>query len=157
MSPDFFVTYIPGCSGTCPTEANNMNTTSHSLPARFARALGTIASGVPNPWDESDDYFRPFSVELPSDAVLDDATLRAALKVSSRYRLDVTSVDLDEVAGEAENELAASYHLLGTVMNATLTEIHRINARAPGVVRVRLWLVGRFQSRWLVGLRTTST
>ena len=108
-----------------------MNTTSHSLPARFARALGTLASGVPNPWDESDDYFRPFYVELPSVAVLDDATLRAALKVSSRYRLDVASINLDEVAGEAEGELAASYHLLGTVMNATLTEIQRINARAP--------------------------
>ncbi len=42
-------------------------------------------------------------------------------------------------------------------MKATLTDTRRVSARAPGVVRVRTWLVGRFTGGWLVGLRTEST
>jgi hypothetical protein len=47
--------------------------------------------------------------------------------------------------------------MLGAIMNATLTDLTRVTARAPGVVRVRTWVIGRLKSGWLVGLRTEST
>ena len=47
--------------------------------------------------------------------------------------------------------------MLGAVMNATLTNLTRVTARAPGVVRVRSWVIGRLKGGWLVGLRTEST
>ena len=42
-------------------------------------------------------------------------------------------------------------------MSATLTDIQVVWARAPGVIRVRTWFVGRLGAEWLVGLRTEST
>jgi hypothetical protein len=41
--------------------------------------------------------------------------------------------------------------------NSTLTDLTRVSARAPGVVRVRTWVLGRLAGGWLVGLRTEST
>ena len=127
------------------------------FPVRLSRALSAIMHGVYNPWDESDDLFTPFHVEIPADAALDDATLRAALEVSSRYSLDRAGVDFAEVADNAgEDDIAASWRTLGAIMGASLTDVVLIHARAPGVVRVRTWLIGR-AGGWLVGLRTTST
>jgi len=128
------------------------------LAVRLAHALSTLAAGLPNPWDESTDYFSPFHAELPAGAALDEATLRAALQVSSRYRLDIDGVDLDAVATDwGDEEAAAGFRLLDAVMQASLSDLCKVSARAEGVVRVRTWVVGRFASGWLVGLRTETT
>jgi hypothetical protein len=42
-------------------------------------------------------------------------------------------------------------------MRATLTDPSVAFARADGVVRVRMWLFGRTEDGWLVGLRSTIT
>jgi hypothetical protein len=47
--------------------------------------------------------------------------------------------------------------LLEKVMRATLADLSIANARAVGVVRVRMWLFGRSDDGWLVGLLSTVT
>ena len=131
---------------------------SPALPAkRLARALRNLAVGVPNPWDESTDYFSGFYAELPTPGPVDDATLRSVLKVSPRYRLDRSEGDLSWMIAESDGDLALGYRMVAATLAANLVDVERVVARAPGVVRVRVWLVGRFDNRYLVGLRSTST
>ena len=128
------------------------------LPKRLAHALCKIAETLPNPWDESTDYFTPFSAELPASEPMTAENLRSALDVGARFHLDLATVDLTTTGAEYGDEDAAEgFALLDVVMKATLSDITRVSARAPGVVRVRTWLLGRFHGGWLVGLRTEST
>ena len=62
-------------------------------------------------------------------------------------------------AGDEDNwgEDARGFQLLEKVMRATLTDPSVAFARADGVVRVRMWLFGRTEDGWLVGLRSTIT
>jgi len=125
------------------------------LPVRLAHALSQITEGVPNPWDESDDYFTPFYVPFDDTTTVNAETLRSALKVGKRYRLDIAEPNLIEVA-DNWGDGGADYRLLDAILKATLTELMIVRARGDGVVRVRTWLLGRFKG-WLVGLKTTST
>jgi len=126
-------------------------------PARLARAFSLVAEDLPNPWDESDDWFHPFHAAFADDAALDATSLRAPLGVSERYELDVGDVDLQEVADNCGSDYALGYRLLDALMRAALTDLKLVFARADGVVRVRAWLVGRLAGEGLVGLRTEST
>ena len=50
-------------------------------------------------------------------------------------------------------ERSATEGAFDSVMKTTLSDLVRVSARAPGVVRVRRWLIGRYQDG-AVGLRT---
>jgi hypothetical protein len=135
------------------------NSTGPALPARLAHALSVIAESLPNPWDESTDYFTPFHAALADRAPLDAETLRHALGIGAHYEVDLTPVDLAAAGADlGSDELAAGFRVLDAVMRATLSSITLVSARASGVVRVRTWVVGRLAGQGaLVGLRTEST
>jgi hypothetical protein len=127
----------------------------------LARALSTVAHQLPNPMDESTDYFRSFTAPLAAGTKLEAAAFQQALHVGRRYRIDFLSADdFFSNAGDADNlgeDTARGFRLLEKVMHATLTDLSVAFARADGVVRVRMWLFGRSEDGWLVGLRSTIT
>jgi nuclease A inhibitor-like protein len=126
----------------------------------LARGLAAIARHLPNPMDESTDFFRSFSARYPSDTPVDTATLHQSLSVGRRYRIDLSPADeFFTNAGDSDNwgEDALGFQLLEKVMRATLTDLSVAVARADDVVRVRMWLFGRFPNGWLIGLHSTIT
>jgi hypothetical protein len=128
------------------------------LAKRLAHALSVLAQTLPNPWDESTDYFTPFSAEMPDSEPMTVESLGHALAVGPKFHLDLDGVDLAQTGADYGDPVAAQgFSVLGAVMNATLTNLTRVTARAPGVVRVRTWVIGRLAGGWLVGLRTEST
>jgi hypothetical protein len=134
------------------------NSTGPILSRRLAHAFSVLAETLPNPWDESTDYFMPFSAALADDQPLNPETLRTALAVGERYRIEADAADL-VAAGDnwGDEDVARGFRTLDAVMRATLTDLTRVFARADGVVRVRTWVVGRLAGGWLVGLRTETT
>ena len=134
------------------------NSNGPALPKRLAHALSVLAETLPNPWDESTDYFTPFAAEMADSEPMTAESLHKALAVGPGFRLDLDGVDLAATGADFGDDLAAAgFSMLGAVMNATLTSLVRVTARAPGVVRVRTWVIGRLKGGWLVGLRTEST
>jgi hypothetical protein len=70
----------------------------------LARALAAVARHLPNPMDESTDFFRSFSAPYPARASLVPATFHQALNVGSRYRIDLSSADnFFTNAGDSDN------------------------------------------------------
>lgn len=129
---------------------------------RLAEALGALARGLPNPWDESTDYFHPFTALLPAGAVLDGEALRHALEIGPRYDVvlkpaDALLTDLGNAQDAWGMEIAGGFRQLGVVMRATLRELTLAFARGEGVVRVRVWLFGRTDDGAIVGLHSIST
>jgi hypothetical protein len=131
------------------------------LASKLAKALAALARELPNPADESTDFFRSFVAPMPPDSRLDAGTFQQALKIGGRYKVALSSADaLLSGAGDPDNsgeEIAQGFRLLEKVMRATLSELSVAFARAKGVVRVRMWLFGRSDDGTLVGLRSTST
>jgi hypothetical protein len=130
--------------------------------ARLAAALQALARGLPNPWDESDDYFHGFTAELLRDADLDPDSFRAALAIGARYEIDLSPAgqmltELAEAVDELGERIAGGFRQLATVMHATLGDLSLAFARGKGVVRVRVWLFGRTEEGTLVGLRSIGT
>ena len=145
-----------GNTGT--TKKSPRNSHGSILPTRLAHALSAIAQSLPNPWDESTDFFVPFSAELDISKPTNADSLRQALDVGEHFQLDLASVDLTATGANFGDEtLAKGFALLDAVMKATLSDIKRVTARAPGATRVRTWVLGRFAKDWLVGLRSEST
>ena len=64
-----------------------------SQAARLAGALQALAKGLPNPWDESTDFFHDFVVPLPASTKLDAESFRSALHIGSRYEIDLSRAD----------------------------------------------------------------
>lgn len=129
---------------------------------RLAGALEALADGLPNPWDESTDYFHGFVAVLAACTRLDPETFRQALGIGERYRIDLSPADdMLTALGNAEadwgKDIAGGFRQLAHVMRATLTERSLAFARGKGVVRVRIWLFGRSEDGTLVGLRSIST
>ena len=126
----------------------------------LAKALAAVAHHLPNPMDESTDFFQSFTAPYPARASIDSATFHQALNIGRRYPIDLSSADsFFTNAGDSDNwgEDARGFQLLEKVMRATLTDPSVAFARADGVVRVRMWLFGRSEDGWLVGLRSTIT
>ena len=129
---------------------------------RLAAALQVLAHGLPNPWDESTDYFHRFVAAMPAGTELSPESLRQALGVGARYQIALSPAD-DRLArlGDAEDDwgadIAGGFRQLHAVMRATLRELSVAFARGNGVVRVRVWLFGRTDEGTLVGLRSIST
>lgn len=128
---------------------------------RLAAALQALARGLPNPWDESTDYFQRFVAAMPASKKLGVESFRAALKIGARY--DIALASANEVlsglskADDDGEEVIAGFRQLATVMRATLHELSLAFARGKGVTRVRVWLFGRAEDGTLVGLRSIST
>jgi hypothetical protein len=136
--------------------------TSAVQPKRLARALQALASGLPNPWDESTDFFHEFTAAMPANTTLDAESFRTALTIGSRYEIDLsqadqTLTDLGNAEDDWGKDTADGFRQLGVVMRATLTGLSLAFARGKGVVRVRVWLFGRMADGTIVGLRSTST
>jgi hypothetical protein len=130
--------------------------------ARLSAALQALAHGLPNPWDESTDYFHGFTAAMPASTRLDAASFRQALGIGARYQIDLSPVDgvlkaLGDAVGDWGEDIAGGFRQLGKVMHTTLTERTRAFARGNGVVRVRVWVFGRTSDGTLVGLRSIST
>jgi len=130
--------------------------------ARLARALRALASGLPNPWDESTDYFHGFAAAMPAGTKLDAESFRQALGVGARYEIDLSPADdvltaLGNAADDWGQDIADGFRQLASVMRATLCDRSLVHARGKGVVRVRVWLCGRNDEGALVGLRSIST
>jgi hypothetical protein len=129
---------------------------------RLAAALQALAHGLPNPWDESTDYFHRFVAAMPAGTELSPESLRQALGVGARYQIALSPAD-DRLTrlGDAEDDwgadIAGGFRQLHAVMRATLRELSVAFARGNGVVRVRVWLFGRTDEGTLVGLRSIST
>jgi hypothetical protein len=136
------------------------NSTGPVLALRLAHAFSVIAETLPNPWDESTDYFVPFWTQIADTEPLNADTLRAVLEVGGvgdRYRLDIDAADFAAVADGFDDTSAQAFRVLDAAFRATLTDLTRVFARADGVVRVRTWVFGRLTGGWLVGLRTETT
>jgi len=128
---------------------------------RLAAALQALSQGLPNPWDESTDYFRRFVAKMPVSTKLGVESFRAALKIGARYEIALASASevltgLSKSADDGE-EVIVGFRQLATVMRATLGELSLAFARGKGVTRVRVWLFGRAADGTLVGLRSIST
>jgi hypothetical protein len=124
--------------------------------------LQALARGLPNPWDESTDYFHGFAAVLPAAIRLDAEAFRRALDIGARYELDLSPADdtlraLGDAALDWGEDIAGGFRQLGTVMRAVLADRTLAFARGKGVVRVRVWLFGRIEDGTLVGLRSIST
>jgi hypothetical protein len=128
---------------------------------RLAEALQALSRGLPNPWDESTDYFHHFVAAMPASAKLGVESFRAALRIGARYDIALSSANdiltgLSKAKDDGE-EVVAGFRQLATVMRATLDQLSLAFARGKGVTRVRVWLFGRTKDGTLVGLRSTST
>ena len=73
--------------------SSGSSTAASALASRLATALGAIARNLPNPADESTDYFRPFVASMPAAVRLNGDTFHRALKIGARYRIDLSSAD----------------------------------------------------------------
>jgi hypothetical protein len=128
--------------------------------ANLARALAALARGLPNPADESTDYFRQFVAPLAAATALDASAFKSALGIAGRYRVDLSPADsFFSGASDPQNwgEYATGFRQLEQAMHATLTDVSTAFARATNVVRVRMWLFGRTGDGWLVGLHSIVT
>lgn len=129
---------------------------------RLEAALVALARGLPNPWDESTDYFHGFLAAMPVRTALGAESLRAALGIGARYQIDLSSAGevlakLGKATAEWGDDIAGGFRQLATVMGATLRDLSLAFARGKGVIRVRVWLFGRTEDGTLVGLRSIST
>ena len=135
----------------------NDATPTSELPARLAKALATVAHGLPNVFDESTDYFHGFVAALDAGTALTPDSFKGALEIGATYEIDFRPASDFFGAGRDYGEPESSgFALLEKLMNATLDELAVAFARRPGAVRVRMWLFGRFGAT-LVGLRSEAT
>jgi len=129
---------------------------------RLAHALQALAHGLPNPWDESTDFFHQFTALLPATTKLDPESFRAALDIGARFEIVLSSGDqalakLANAEADLGKDIAGGFRQLRVVMRGTLKGLTLAFARGKGVVRVRVWLFGRTKDGTLVGLHSLST
>jgi len=129
--------------------------------ARLAAELHALSAGLPNPWDESTDYFAGFAVALPAAVAVDAEALRAAFGIAAHCEISLApAAPLLASLGDAQaswgDKISAGFRRLGQVMVAELGELWLAHARGAGEVRVPLWLFGRGDGA-LIGLSSIST
>ena len=129
-----------------------------TLATRLATALALVAHGLPNVFDESTDYFHGFSAELDAQSTLSPEAFKLALKIGAGYHVDFRpGDDFFAAARDYGEPYSSGFALLAKLMNVSLSELTVAFARKEGVVRVRMWLFGRFAGGHLVGLKTEAT
>lgn len=128
---------------------------------RLATSFQVLADKLPNPWDESTDYFVAFAAGLPAETPLDPESFRRALGIAARYTIDLAPADAKLIAVGAQaswgDDIAGGFRRLAAAMHAAVGELSLAHARGDGVVRVRMWLFGRSADGTLVGLHSIST
>jgi hypothetical protein len=128
---------------------------------RLATSFQALADKLPNPWDESTDYFVAFAAGLPAETPLDAESFRRALGIAARYQIDLApaGAKLAAVGAQASggDDIAGGFRALGQAMTAALGELSLAHARGEGVIRVRMWLFGRSADGTLIGLHSIST
>ena len=129
---------------------------------RLAESFQVLADQLPNPWDESTDFFYAFAAALPAGTPLDAETFARALGVAAPLHVELSPAAAKLTAlGAAQSpwgpEIAGKFRALGQAMTAALGELSLAHARGDGVVRVRLWLFGRSADGTLIGVRSIST
>ena len=143
-----------------PSGAKLTSNSNSALAAKLSKALSALAKDLPNPADESTDYFHPFVAALPSSSELSPETIKQALKVGASYRIDWSSADgLFSNATDEDNwgDIALGFRLLEKVMQTSLSEISVAFARRKGLTRVHMWLFGRAEDSTLVSLHAMTT
>ena len=67
---------------------------------RLAAALQALAHGLPNPWDESTDYFHRFVAAMPAGTELSPESLRIVGQVTSYYLARSAFLDASSVRND---------------------------------------------------------
>ncbi len=128
---------------------------------RLATSFQALADQLPNPWDESTDYFVAFAAGLAAGTALDGESFGRALGIAARYRIELAPATAKLAAqGDPASwgaELAGKFRALEQAMTAALGELWLAHARGDGVIRVRMWLFGRGADGTLIGLHSLST
>lgn len=125
----------------------------------LSKALQALAADI-YLMSESDYSYKAFSAPMPKDTELTDESFRAALKIGSRYQIDMDSADSffqdNQTEGDREADWIAAHALLEKVMRATLSDLTTVYVRGENVVNVRFYLFGRAEDANLAGLKSTS-
>ncbi|MEO7734282.1 MAG: hypothetical protein ABIY55_25215 [Kofleriaceae bacterium] len=128
---------------------------------RLATSFQALADQLPNPWDESTDYFAAFAAGLAVGTALDGESFRRAAGVAAHYQIDLSPASARLAAQGAQDswgkDLADKFRALEQAMTAALGELWLAHARGDGVIRVRMWLFGRGADGALIGLHSIST
>jgi hypothetical protein len=129
------------------------------LAVNLSKAFQALASDV-YLVSESDYGYKAFAAVMPKETELDEESFRAALKIGSRYKIDMRSADdffeQYKDASNYEAETVAAYTLLEKVMRDTLSDLRTVYVRGENVVNVRFFLFGRTDDGSLAGLKSTS-
>ncbi|MEA2172584.1 MAG: Nuclease inhibitor-like protein [Blastocatellia bacterium] len=129
------------------------------LAVNLSKAFQALASDV-YLVSESDYGYKAFAAAMPKETGLDEESFRAALKIGSRYTIDMRPADdffeQYKDAGNNEEDTVAAYTLLEKVMRDTLSDLRTVYVRGENVVNVRFFLFGRTDDGSLAGLKSTS-
>ena len=128
---------------------------------RLATSFQALADQLPNPWDESTDYFAAFAAGLAAETALDGESFRRAAGLAAHYRIDLSPASAKLAAQGTQDswgkDLADRFRALEQAMTGALGELWLAHARGDGVIRVRMWLFGRGADGALIGLHSIST
>jgi hypothetical protein len=143
------------------TPAPQLEPTASPEAIRLARSFQALADQLPNPWDESTDYFAAFAAGLAAETPLDGEAFRRAAGVAASFQIDLSPASAKLAAQGAQDswgkDVAGKFRALEQAMTAALGELWLAHARGDGVIRVRMWLFGRGRDGALIGLHSIST
>jgi hypothetical protein len=129
------------------------------LVVNLSKAFQALASDI-YLVSESDYGYKTFAVAMPKETKLDEESFRAALKIGSRYKIDMDSADgffeQYKDASNNEAETVAAYTLLEKVMRDTLSDLKTVYVRGANVVNVRFFLFGRTDDGSIAGLKSNA-
>lgn len=140
------------------------------LAANLARALSALTRGLTYP-SESDYPFEPFWADLGPEEPLTAESFRTVAGIGRRYEIWIRPAqdtfdrligmwkDATAGAGGEEGpyaEYASIFRMLATLMEAAMADLSTIHVGGEGVVRARIFLVGRLPDGRLAGLRSIS-
>lgn len=126
------------------------------LATRLASALRAMAAGLVNLHSESTSTERTFSrfvLPLAPSIAITPESLAVALKIGPRYHIDLISAAGQLDASEWDADQQVGYRLLTQMMSAKLGDLFIAFVRGDAVIRVRTYIFGRLDDRFLVGLR----
>jgi hypothetical protein len=129
------------------------------LAVNLSKAFQALASDI-YLLSESDYGYKAFAAAMPKETELDEESFRAALKIGSRYEINMDSADgffeQNKDTDNREADTVAAYTLLEKVMRDTLSDLRTVYVRGENVVNVRFFLFGRTDDGSLAGLKSTS-
>lgn len=137
----------------------DQNNSVPKLAVNLSKALRALAVDI-YLMSESDYGYEAFSAAMPKETELTDESFRAAVKIGTRYEINMDTADQffqdNQDDGEKEADWIAAYTILEKVMRATLSDLSTVYVRGENVVNVRFYLFGRTEDGSLAGLKSTS-